>query len=565
MENRYKNLLPYVAIAVAVFIVVVVAGKLLVSTSYSLSTAITSADAGAIYPYQISNFNIIVTNTGSAPISGMVVGLYLDGSELQHYVVTVPGHKNATIRYNYTYRQDGNFTFMVVADPGRIMNIVDRGTAQNTLIVEVSAPELPNVYKTVPNLNVTETQSFSASGTGMYSLSAVEQAYYLKIIDNVFGPSKNIMIKVVDNLYGYVAKSYGADVEYENGTAAYVLWIEGTATPSFVDYIVSSFRVPQSSAIVGGKNVIISQTGNNTSMCTFYSNGWTKIVAYNNNSLAGNCLTILNRTYEPYQSTIIVNALNNSKELSHYQSGFLYVNSSTLGSSLISSDKGIGVLNMFQNQYGFFISEVVKTEIPNNSATMKCYGIIYSNNGMNVCSSVVVPTDRGAAKGFGLVNSTAITKDYIINMYSLVNDTQFIAAHSNAASLINALVINQSTIAWTTVYNNTCAFDVGAGLSCAVDSFDFATEVLNMSITNHRSMPITINSAICQIPSYNLSDSIGISIGSNSTTAISVQCHGVPALLHSQTSSYTLVMNYSYNNASASVAGLLNVSSAGFN
>src|SRR5208283_4879163 len=212
---------------------------------------------------------------------------------------------------------------------------------QSSVLVNVNAPEIPNVYKSVPNSNVSKTQSFTMSGTGMYSTEALAQTYELTVADNMFGPSKSVMTKLFGNLYGFVADAYGAYVGYSNNTSAYTLWLQGTLDPRFVDYVLSTFRVPQSNVTVDGTTVGLTRIDNQTSLCTYYSNGWTKLLTYYNNSRSTTCLSMIGKSYAPNESAVLVVSLNNSKELTHYQSGFLYTGSQSLGSSLFYSNQSV--------------------------------------------------------------------------------------------------------------------------------------------------------------------------------------------------------------------------------
>jgi subtilase family serine protease len=204
--SNQKTLLLYITLAtvVAAAAAVIVIHFAFLGV-YSLNVTVNTNTTGRIYPYQTSRFAITVKNTGASQINDLILGFYMNGTELQHYTITVPSHESVTLRYNYTYTTGGPFDFQAVADPGSLLNIANRSNAQSGVLVKVSAPEIPNVYKSVPNSGISETQSFTMSGTGMYSTEALAQAYELKVVNNMFGSLKSVMTKLFGNLYGFVA------------------------------------------------------------------------------------------------------------------------------------------------------------------------------------------------------------------------------------------------------------------------------------------------------------------------------------------------------------------------
>ena len=566
MDIKRTNLMLYIILAVIVAVVAAAAVVLVAFTgSYSLNVALNASSKGTIYPYQTSKFVITVVNTGSSQISNLVVGLYANGTELQHYTVTVPGHKEIALRYNYTYTDGGLFYFQAVADPGSLLNIANRSSAQSGILLNVSRPEIPDVYKSVPNSGISETQSFTMSGTGMYSTEALAQAYELTALDNMFGTSKSVMTKLFGNLYGFVADAYGTDIKYSNGTSAYVLWLQGTLGPSYVEYILSTFRVPQSNAIMNGTMVGIARMDNRTSICTSYSNGWTKLLEYYNNTRNTTCLSMMGRSYAPNESAALVSAINNSRELTHYQSGFIYNGSQGLGSFLYYSNHSIGASNLFQNKYGLFISYLQRTgHVINASRALTCAGIIYNRNGTHVCSYIVPPSNRENAQTFGLVNSTEFAGNYSIMLYSLVNNTELMAAHQNAASLIYALKVNQTAANWVQARNNTCLLYNSTDMQCGINSFDYLDNIANVSITNRLDSPIRISYIACRAPDIKIGYSANYTIGSGSSNAVTFPCYDIPVPVQTLSTSYVLSINYTYGNAKRNVSGLLNISTGGF-
>lgn len=558
-----RDLLLYGAAVLVVVAVVALAATGLHPDAYSVSIAMSNNRTGATFPYQTSIFDINVKNLGTSTISNLVVGFYLNGTELRHYTVTVPPRSNVTLQGNYTYTNSGSLYFQAIADPGRLLNVADRNGTKSGVLVDVLAPESPNVYKSVPNSNVTYTQSFAVSGTGIYSLSAIGEAYYLRVINGIFSPSKNIISEVFDNLYGYIAEVFGAYTEYANGTSTYIVWLQGTVNPGLVNFVVSSFRIPMSNATVNGTLVNFAQTGNQTSMCTTYVNGWTKVLVYYNNSLGGTCRSFMGREYQPTEGNSLVGALNASGNLTHYQSGFLYVNSTKLGSSLLYSNSSVGAMNIFQNSYGLFVAYVQKTSNAVDTDTnMSCHGITYSNGNVHTCSYILVPSDRSEVGGYGVVNTTEITANYTATLYSLVNASNLLPAHRNGVSLINALGMNSISALWVQSPVNACTFNSTA-LGCGINSFDYYNNTANLSVANKLGAQINVTAVGCHLQGVKYNIPMNQVIGGNSAASLKFPCYnmvGTPASVEN----YEITVNYTRDGANSVAIGTLNVTTAGF-
>ena len=559
-----RNLLVYVAVVAVVVVVAALALALSASSNYSLNVAVSNNRTGSTFPYQTSIFTIKVSNEGSGAIEGLVVGFYVNGTELKHYTVTIPGHSNVTLNDSYIYTTSGSLYFQAVADPGKLLNVVNRNSTKSSVLVNVGTAEAPiGIASSIPNGNVTDTQSFILSGQGMYSASAIALAYNFNLVDAIFGPTKNMTAKIFDNLYGYIAETFGTQMNYANGTAAYVVWLQGTVIPGQIEYVTSTFRVPMRNATINGTHVSFAQTGNRTSMCTFYSNGWTKMLVYYNDSKNATCLSFVGKRYPMTESNSLAVSMNTSNVLTRYQTEFQYRNSTELGTSLRYSNSSFGAMNIFQNNYGLFASYVQKFgSAVNISANRTCYGIVYSNNGMHICSYIMAPISSSAAEGYGLVNTTEVTSDYGAAMYSLVNMSTLLDAQRNAASLIDALNISGGSARWTQSPKSTCLFN-STDIGCSINGFDYNNNTANLSMVNRLNYPISITSIGCHLPGVKYSMPVNETVGADSTASLIFPCYNmvnVPLTVES----YEITANYTKGSVNGIAVGILNVTTDGF-
>lgn len=296
-------------------------------------------------------------------------------------------------------------------------------------------------------------------------------------------------------------------------------------------------------------------------MCSIYNGGWTKIISYYNNSNSNTCAKIATTTYLPTESNTLINVIKQNGNLTHYQSGFYYTNSSPLGSALYYSNSNITAINLFENNYGIFVAGIKKlgssinlTNFVNNT----CYGLIYTYNGVNVCSYVIATRTGNFSLPYGLVNSSYITSNYILNIYSLVNNTQLVAAHDNAAHLMGALGISENSIVWGTFYKNSCKFS-NQSIGCQFLNFSQKSNIASINIQNNFTKGIRLNSLNCEITFGAVPTPLNITIEPNSIKEINQTCTSIVVPTASVQTVYTLILNYTYNNVTRIVNGTLNV------
>ena len=353
----------------------------------------------------------------------------------------------------------------------------------------------------------------------------------------------------------------GAYSTYTNGTAAQSLWIEGGVAPYEISYVVSTFGLAARNHIIAGNNVTEFEVNNNTSMCVFYQGGWTKVYTYMNNSLGGSCLGFVNANFKPVISNQLVSLLKGNQTLTNFKNTFFYTNSSNIGYSLWKSNGTFGFSDISQNSHGSFISYV--DQFANSSATAKlnnrCYGLLYENNGISVCSTYTFPVSgANSIANFSMINSTELTGSYKLGIYSIVNSSAIVESHYNAIQLIKALKVNQSALPWKNVYQNNCGL-ASTPISCAVANFTYSTNTALVNITNNYNKSIEITRASCYMPGEQANYTFNTTVGPGGSNTIMLPCHNVPIPLASAIYSYTFTMNYTIRNASKLAVGYLNI------
>lgn len=565
MEASKRNIIIYGIIAVILAGAATFAAISLIPSSASLRLSLLVTNYSAVYPYETSFFFIIVNNTGGSQITNLPVDFYLNGSELRGYKVSIPPHNHVLLGANYTYIVNGTYGFEAIADPGHILNIANRSGTEQGVDITVKRPQAPNVYTSIPNTNITGTQSFTFSSAGTLSTAVIADKYNISSLNSMFLPA-GITDKIFENLYPYVALTNGAFAKYKNNTSAYTAWLQGTVNPPQISYILQSFYLPQKNLTVNGNNVYLTKVNNQTSLCAFYQNGWTKIVSYFNDSMHGTCATLASVSYQPTESNVLVAALKANPTLTHYQSGFVYTNSSGIGSAILYNTTGrLGVMNIFNNSYGFFTS-LASTRVPPVNvinSTGSCIGLIADQNSTHVCSTYIVPKSGTIPSNYSLVNTTMVTGNYIFDLYSLVTVSNLFSAHYNGAKLLEAMHVNQTTQRWSSGFSNTCTLGSNAPLGCAVNSFNYTDNISNVTITDNTANAVTLNTASCYFPGEQHNATIAQTILPNAKAMFSLQCYSLALGYASAITSYDFSLNYTVNGKAATSYGFMNITNFG--
>lgn len=549
----------YAVIAAIVVVAVVFAASKLIAPEVSVAVSLTS-NTTVTYPYQTSYFDIVVNNTGSSAIRGLVVGFYLNGTAQHYSTVSIPSGKSATVVENYTYTTAGNYTFSAIADPAHVASVKDRNLSQSSMKVSIAPQEKPDIYTSLPGNGIAYTQSFTMSGRGLVSAAVTSDNYDLAIFNHVLTPAPSVLSKLYENLYVFVAAANGAYVRYSNNSTAYAMWMQGTLNPSLVDYVLSTFDLNQSTYSVNGTQAVFARIGNQTSICYLYSRGWTRIFTYDNESMPGTCRDFAGVSYASNETNAIVAQLKANKNLTNYQSKFFYTNSTMLGSGLtLGANSSLGGLLMFQNSYGFFTSYIQNTTEFHGTSPV-CNGLIYNSSNASMCS-VYVPQTTSTSQDFGMVNTTELTGNYRLSLYSLVNQSNLMAAHQNGVLLMNALNIS-NTISWASAFHNTCGIS-NASLGCNVTSFDYSNNTAHLRISSTLAEPLTINTFSCYAPGMRQNETVAAQLPAGGVANVSVHCYNLPLAIASVYTNFALAMNYTYAGATTTIAGVLNVTNPG--
>ncbi|MGC8537940.1 MAG: hypothetical protein ACP5MZ_03075 [Candidatus Micrarchaeia archaeon] len=553
-----KNVIFYLVMAVIVIAIIYVLASTLIHPAYSISVHLYNSSGANLYPFNTTDFAIVINNTGSYGVHDMLVGFYIDGSALHLYNASIPAHKSAVIYTNYTYTANGTYTFSAIADPGHVIDIPDRGAATASVTMNVSQNESGQAYSSMPNNGIVSSYNFSLVQNIGPVLAELSKEYNISRINSLLVPNRTIVYSIMSDLYGTLNAVHGAVASYSNGSSAYAVWLQGTGGPGVIDKIISSFGYSASAEPDGTQ---VFGLGNGTSACVSFSDGWTKIIAYH--SVGNGTCASFSSAYTPTRSAEVYAAMNSSAHFLDHVSRFFYNTSaagfSYLGNTFGEGNGSVSGSNIFQNNYGIFISYMNRTSA-DNSNPGRCFGLLSNNSA--VCS-VYVLQNAGSNAPLSLVKSEELTKNYRIELYSFVNSTEAVNAHINAYDLIKSLNVSQTPLPWKSAFNDTCSIPIN-GISCGITGFNYTSNTASMNITNNLNMSLKLNYDSCYISGLQVNETVNRTIAPHSSISQNVKCYNIPVPLLSAVTSYNLYLNYTLDNRTGSTYGTLNVTNEGY-
>ena len=561
-------------VAVLVFVGAVIAVGMFASPVYDVSLSLAANSTGAVYPYQSTVFNITVTNNGGKAVAGIPVAFYVNGVQKSYNTYFIAAHKSVSIQENYTYLGSGGYLFTAAADPGNVLRISNWTSARKSLGITSAPPEQADVYQSVPNSNITYTDSFTTSGSGLLTGSLMAELYGISAVLGINGPDGGILAKTYQDLYPYVAVANGAYSVYANGSASYAAWLQGTLGPGEVALIVSSFNKQVSLVKEGPINVEYSEIGNTTSLCSYYQGGWTKVIEFYNNSMGGTCLGMVGNNYTATESNVLVTALkgtrlgtfltanqmNASKQIQW--SRFYYVNATVLGQTVEYQPNAIAASTLFQlqNPTGTFLSRIKSVTTNVLAVNSTCLGLASDINGTDICSVILPTTGSLENQSFGAVYTRYISSNYTVEVYSLIGQAYLTSAHANAGELISRLGINSSSVVWHTPFKNSCGFE--SGFACNFNRVETNGSV-NFTVTNLNYTTVRLNNITCEMaPGYPASQLNGTLARGESLT-VRTFCHSLPITGFAAQTSFGLKLGINYRNTPMVINGTLNVTTSG--
>ncbi|MGC8629221.1 MAG: CARDB domain-containing protein [Candidatus Micrarchaeia archaeon] len=528
-----KNEAYYWVVVVIAIIAAAIYIRLFYQPPISLEISMNESTNLQRFPYQPIYIPITVTNTGSVPIRNMSIGVYVNSTLNMLYHVTVPPGKEVILKYSYVPVAPGNYTIEAAADPANLYNIEDRSLAQKSLSFTVFNPENAMPYSSLPLGNAT-SKGVMYLKTGGYVLSSYLNATYG--LKNMKLTSITYVNAFLDSVLTYVIKYVkqfaGAYASYTNGSEAYSIWIQGYISPNITNVAARLSRIPSANLVKQGKNVTFVNLGNNTTICSYYSQGWIKMLVYKSQNNQSNCASELGlaKMQQMQLPALGTNAINANETLGN----FTIENSTSFESG----------------ELAFINDSFVYSLASNSSLNTTCFGLISSQGNESYCSEYVFPLVN-ETNGTALIRTAAHIGNYSIAVYSLINSSLLFNQLPVNIRIIKGYGVLGHYALFTSGIQNTCQFN--STFSCSNLTFENGEASFNISSNE----TVRLNSVSCFTVPAALPNEINETLQSKTSKRLSVACYangnklaGMPLNLR-----LNFLVNYTISNTTRTGTG----------
>ncbi|MGC8547689.1 MAG: CARDB domain-containing protein [Candidatus Micrarchaeia archaeon] len=498
-----------------------------------------STNTGLIhaYPYQTIEVPITVFNNGNAAIKNMSIGIYVNNTFNMLYHITLPAGKELTILYNYTPAYPGTYTIQAVADPGRLYNIADRATAQTSTTAYVSPAENATPYSLLPAGNIVN-QSVIKLDSGAYVFASyLNSTYGLKMGLTPNSRINSFLNAVLGYVIYYIREIASASAQYKNGSQAYAIWLQGYVSPNMTNTAAVITGMKSENITRNGISVTFVSLGGNTTLCSYYSRGWIKILGYMGN---GTCLS----------------ELNTSKITSIRLASFY--NKTMANATNIGNYSFVGKVGEISGDFALFANRTLMYATVSNSSVSKnssnvCYGLINTFGNESYCSEYVFPVSTAhIVNGSSLIRTTAYINSYNASVYSLVNTSLIMDQVPINIQAIKGYGIKGGYLAFVSGIKSTCSFNS----TFACSNVTWTNGTLGFRLRNLGSTA-RLNSVSCYMTPKAIPQTLNETIQSNSTIGINATCYESGAKMSgiALNLGLKLVLNYTLNNSTQQVNG----------
>lgn len=528
--------------AVAVIAVAALYIKYFYQSPISMSLSMNgSAARSPIYPYQNSALPILIKNTGGSAIRNMSIGISINGNLTSLYKVTIPSGKQTLIPYNYSPTASGTFNITSVADPSKLYPITDRSKTASGAVLLVKAPDAAAPYGLLPAANLTSLQSINLQRGGYIVNAYLNSSYRTGLFAIIGNWAINNFLGPILNLTSYYTYNLTiANSRYVNGDRAYAIWIRGYASPSIVATAANASGLHFSNMRATFGNMTMVNILNGTTLCSWYSGGWLKMLAY-----------VGSRTCYQALNASSVNAVTKGVR-SNFYNKVLLKNASLIGnySWAMGAATYVATLSMLGSGSN---SSFVYAQISNNTQFGNiCNGIITDIGNMHYCSTYVFPQSGGIG-AISLIRTTAYSGTYNMTVISLANTSRAIAQAQTNINIINSFNMSSRTSTFKSGLVNTCSFN--ATFPCA--NVTFGNGILTIRLTNNASRTVTLNKMACYSQGAANQTKIGMQLAAGASANLTMPCYAYGTQMSGiyLNLNLNLLLNYSAAGTTNTIAG----------
>ncbi len=481
-----------------------------------------------IYPFQSVIFPITLTNYGGSAFRDLGVGVFINGNLTEAYNVTLPQHNSTTINFTEEFKYPGTFKVSFTADPSGLFPIENRSAATSAVTIVVQQEQAPAPASNLPQGQATEKDSYMNSA-GYLTESYLRDTYNISAFGFSGMPSVDGFFEPLLNLtYNYTHSIYTARATYPNASA-FSIWIQGALIGNITAVWAKGLEsmnknISYTFNDIGGRNLTVVTLGRGTTICSWYSGGWIKSLAYEGQK---GCDAVLNDT----GSSIATQKFSIP----------IISNSSLLANLTTSTDSGSqsGVLSYVSNSI-VYISE------QDGAPGSACFGLVYNISNVSYCSTyttsgrdVLVRTTRGSFLG----NATTSSRGYRnLTVLALVNASLLPYQTQENVALLQSFNAIGSGTEFVSGISSTCSFNTS--LSCYSPALALGN--LTMRFYNKLNETVNVSSMYCSESGAGKYYAVNAVIPASSNYTVKIPCYDNGALITGVPLGLTLNLRMNY-------------------
>ena len=505
-----KNAIAWIIIIVvaAVAVSVIYLNTLKGNSAIDVSLNVGVNNSLSVYPYQSITFPLNISNYGSTAFEDLGLGIFINGNLTEAYNVTLPEHNSTIINFTEEFKSSGEFNVTFVTDPGKLLNIQNRSRTLTSRTVTVLAAGKPDPAENLPANQLSE-KDFYMSGIGYLSVSYFKNTYGINSLELSALPSIDAFYEAMFNLtYNYTHSIYSAEATYKNATA-YSIWMQGSLVGNFTAIWAKGLEsanknISVTSGSINGEKASIISLGANTTICSWYSDGWIKNFAYYG---AKNCINVLDMNGSSITQGNSIPNMANSSAFANYSSY------SYLGT-------GSGRIAYYSNS---IIYEAIN---PNIVSNYTCFGSISTVDNISYCSTVLIPKS-GVIGSDSVVRTSSIIGQKNLSVFALINTSYVVDQIPKNIGMLQGFNISGKSEAFISGINSTC--NLNASLSCY--SPTLALGNMTLRLYNRLNESVHINTMYCNENGPVKYSDINANVLSLSYYNITVPCYDNGALI----------------------------------
>ncbi len=505
--------------------------KMYFNSPISLSVSMPSFNSSAIYPYQSVAVPILINNTGALAFTNLTFGLSVNGNTTTVYKASVPAGKHVTINYTFFPTSSGTYTIALVADASKLYNIANRQSAQTSTIIIVLPQEKLEPYTNFATGAVSQ-DLFKLSISGFLSSLLFDNFTNKLYLTTGSQSVNNFLYPAIEVYSDYIKNITIAHAYYGNYSLA-SMWISGPLGQNALTQVAVGKGL-NISYIGNGTSVI--DLGSNTTICSWYSGGWTKALV----SIFGkSCKVFLNKTGNTFNYSASYYMLKNRNSSILDYSGF---NGNLLYSGDISVQNKSIVYEGLENGVNF---------------SNKCYSNILNLSGNSYCESSLI------SGNYILTEVNRHPGDYNVSVWSISEANDSLQVAAAALNLSGSYKIPGPGMVFVSAFVSQCF--LANGIPCANPKFSSTsnTSSLILSVVNNLNGTVMLNGLTCSSYGNATETKLHVSIAQGHNTTISTPCYNAGKMITNLTPIhiiFSLMLNYTLGTSTTNSQGYVEIS-----